>query len=134
MADADSEIERQIIQLAHEWVDAIGRRDSATLDQILANDFLISGWLPQGQLADKKLYLEDCMRPMEVQEPSYRFNRWKVRAYGSTVVVNCVFSCHGIVGGKEWGGNFLFTDVWVRDGGSWRVVTRHSSPIVTPTE
>lgn len=134
MADGGSEIERNIVQLAHEWLDAIGQRDFVTLDRILANDFLISGWLPGGQVADKKTYIEDCMRPMDVQEPSYRFSRWKLRVYGGTVVVNCVFSCHGIVGGKEWGGNFLFTDVWVRDSGSWRVVTRHSSSIMTPTE
>lgn len=134
MAEGDSEIERNIVQLAHEWVDAIGQRDFATLDRILANDFLISGWLPRSQVADKKIYIEDCMRPMDVQEPSYRFSRWKLRVYGGTVVANCIFSCHAIVGGKEWGGNFLFTDVWVRDSGSWRVVTRHSSSIVTPTE
>ncbi len=64
MADGENEIERKIIQLAREWMDAIGRRDSVSLDRILANDFLISGLLPQGQLADKKLYIEDCMRPM----------------------------------------------------------------------
>jgi ketosteroid isomerase-like protein len=130
MAEADSQIEQKILELAHEWIEAIRQRDPVSLDKILADDFVITGWLPGGQLADKKFYIEDCLRPIDVEEPSYRYDRWRVRAYGDIAVVNCVFSCHAVVGGHEWGGDFLLTDVWVKENGRWRVVTRHSSPVV----
>lgn len=130
MTDADDQTEQEIRKLAHEWLDAVGRRDRATLDRILAEDFIISGWQPEGRLADKQFYVEDCLKPVDIQEGSYQFDRWKVRRYGDTVVVNCVLDIHAIVEGHKWGGEILITDVWVREQGTWRVVTRHTSPIV----
>jgi len=75
MAEADSQIEQEILELAHEWIEAIRQRDPVSLDNILADDFVITGWLPGDQLAHKKSYIEDCLRPIEVEEPSYRYER-----------------------------------------------------------
>jgi ketosteroid isomerase-like protein len=130
MSDADDQTAQEIKQLAHEWLDAARRRDHATLDRILAKDFLISGWQPEGRLADKPYYIEDCLRPVDIQEGFYQFDRWQVRRYGETAVVNCILEIHAIVEGAKWGGEVLITDVWVREGEQWRVVTRHTSPIV----
>ena len=130
MADADNETEQEIKNLVHEWLDAVRRRDYRTLDHILAEDFLISGWQPEGRVADKKFYLDDCMRPVNIQGGSYKFDRWQMRRYGETVVVNCILDIHAIVEGHEWGGEVLITDVWVREQDTWRVATRHTSPIV----
>ena len=107
----------------------MARRDRTALDRILADDFMISGWQPEGRLADKQFYIEDCLRPVEIQKGSYQFDRWQVRRYGDTAVVNCVLEIHAIVEGAKWGGVVLITDVWVRKDGLWRVVTRHTSPI-----
>ena len=129
MSDADNKPEQEIRKLAHEWLDAVARRDRTALDRILADDFMISGWQPEGRLADKQFYIEDCLRPVEIQEGSYQFDRWQVRRYGDTAVVNCVLEIHAIVEGAKWGGVVLITDVWVQENGMWRVVTRHTSPI-----
>jgi ketosteroid isomerase-like protein len=129
MSDADNQTEQEIRRLAHEWLDAVPRRDRTTLERILADDFLIAGWQPEGRLADKQYYIEDCLRPVEIQEGSYKFDRWQVRRYGETAVVNCVLEVYAIVEGAKWGGVVLITDVWVREGEMWRVVTRHTSPI-----
>jgi ketosteroid isomerase-like protein len=138
MTDADYETEQEIKKLAHEWLDAARRRDRATLDRILAEDFLISGWQPEGRIAGKQFYVDDCMRPVDIQEGSYKFDRLQVRRYGESVVVNCILDIHAIVEGFKWGGEVLITDVWVREQDGWRVVTRHTSPIVrgenTPAE
>jgi ketosteroid isomerase-like protein len=130
MTDADSQTEQEIRKLAHEWLDAARRRDGATLDRILADDFVISGWQPEGRLADKQFYVEDCLKPVDIQEGSYQFDRWTVRTYGETAVVNCILEIHAIVEGHRWGGEVLITDVWVRERAMWRVVARHTSPIV----
>ena len=134
MIDADDQTEQEIIKLALEWLDAVGRRDRATLARILAEDFLISGWQPEGRLADKQFYVEDCLKPVDIQEGSYKYDRWRVRRYGDTAVVNCVLDIHAVVGGHKWGGEVLITDVWVREQDTWRVVTRHTSPIVREPE
>jgi Domain of unknown function (DUF4440) len=125
----DPLIEQEIIKLAHEWIEAGGKRDRATLERILADDFLIAGWLPNGQLGDRETYIEDCLRPVEVEQPSYKYDRWRFRIYGDFAIVNCVLEFHALVGGSDWGGVFLFTQVWVKRDGRWQVATCHSSPI-----
>ena len=130
MADADYQTEQEIRKLAHEWLDAGRRRDPAALDRILADDFLISGWQPEGRLADKQYYIEDCLKPVDIQQGSYSYDRWKVRIYGETAVVHCVLDIHALVDGHEWGAEVLVTDVWVKERDAWRVVSRHTSPIM----
>jgi len=130
MTEADEATRKEIATLCREWLDAARRRDGATLDRILADDFLICGWQPEGRVADKRFYIEDCLKPVEIEGGSYRFDQWQVRRYGDTAVVGCTLDIRARVGGQEWGGEVLVSDVWVRDGGSWRVVARHTSPIV----
>jgi len=130
VADADPETEKTIRTLAHEWLAAVRRRDGAVLDRILADDFLISGWQPEGRVADKQFYVADCLTPVDIQGGSYHFDSWRVRVYGDVAAVNCTLDIRAIVGGHEWGGEVSISDVWVKDGDTWRVVARHTSPIV----
>jgi ketosteroid isomerase-like protein len=120
----------EIKRLAHEWLDAIQRRDRATLDRILADDFVLAGWQLDGRLADKQFYIEDCLKPVDVRPGSYEFDRWTIRFYGELALVNCVLKIHALVEGHDWGGEFLISDVWSRDQGNWQVLARHSSAIV----
>ena len=131
MSDQNRPIEEAIILRAHEWIEAIGRRDGDSLDRILADDFLIAGWLPGGKLGNRQFYIDDCLRPVDMQQATFSYDQWKFRIYEGFVITNCVFKCHALVAGKEWGGEFLFTDVWIKQGDSWRVVTRHTSPFLS---
>lgn len=47
-------VTQQIVRLNDEWMRAVRERDAATLDRIIADDFLIAGWQPEGKLADKQ--------------------------------------------------------------------------------
>jgi ketosteroid isomerase-like protein len=132
MADANSRAEEEIKKLAHDWLDAIRRRDAHSLDRILHDDFIISGWQPEGRLADKPFYMEDALRPVDIEEGFYRYDRWKIRVYGITAVVHCTLEIRAVVQGHQWGGEVVITDVWLRDGDSWRVLTRHTTPFVRP--
>jgi ketosteroid isomerase-like protein len=131
MADAEYQTEQELIRLEHEWVEAIAQCDAATLNRLIADDFFIAGWLPNGQLGDKQTYVEDCLRVVDVLEPAYSFDSWRIKEYGDVVIVNSVFECHAVVAGREWGGIFLLTDVWIKEDGRWRAATRHSSPVLT---
>lgn len=129
------EEEKEIIRLSHEWIEAVGRRDGDAIDRILADDFLIAGWAPGGKLGDKQFYIEDCLRPVDVEQATFSFDQWKFRIYEGVVIANCVLNLHMRVAGNEWGGEFLLTDVWIKQGNDWRVVTRHTSPVlVMPSE
>jgi ketosteroid isomerase-like protein len=126
----DPDVEQEIIKLAHEWIEAGRRRDRTALERILADDFIIAGWLPEGRLADKQTYIEDCLRPVDVGQSSYKYDRWDIRIYGDTAIANCTLEIHALVGGSDWGGNFLFTQVWFKRDGRWQVVSCHSSPVL----
>lgn len=130
MTDAEGRAEEEIKKLAHDWLDAIRQRDRDALDRILHDDFIISGWQLEGRLADKAFYMADALMPVDIEEGFYRYDRWKVRVYGDTAVVFCTLEIRAVVQGHEWGGEVLITDVWLRHEDSWRVVTRHTSPIV----
>jgi hypothetical protein len=121
-------IQQEIIALSHEWMKAVGQRDEAVLDRIIADDFLIAGWLPDGKLGDKQFYIEDCLKPVDIKDATYSYDQWNTRIYGNMAIVNCRFECHALIAGKEWGGAFLFTDVWAKRNG-WQVLARHSSPV-----
>jgi hypothetical protein len=132
MSNQSARIEEEIIRLRREWTDAIGRRDRAALDRIISDDFLIAGWLPEGRVADKNFYLEDCLTPVDIDQASYTYERWEFRHYDQVVAANCLFKCRALVNGQEWGGAFLITDVWANKDGSWRAVMCHSSPVQNP--
>lgn len=125
----DPDVEQEITKLAHDWIEAVGRRDRVTLERILADDFLIAGWLPDGQMGDRRTYIEDCLRPVELESPSYKYDRWKIRIYGDVAIANCTLELRGMVKGSEWGGVFLFTQVWVKRDDRWQVAACHSSPV-----
>jgi ketosteroid isomerase-like protein len=125
----DPAVEQEIIRLAHEWMEAGRRRDRAALEHVLAEDFLIAGWRLEGQLSDRATYVEDCLRPVDVEQASYTWDRWNVRVYGDTALANGVLTMRAVVAGKECGGVFLLTQVWMRRDGRWQVVACHSSPV-----
>lgn len=59
MTNASDQIEQEITRLEREWMDAIRRQDASALDHVIADDCLFAGGLPEGQLADKRLYIEN---------------------------------------------------------------------------
>ena len=130
----DSGAEQEIIQLAHEWLDAIGKRDRDALERILDPDFVIAGWLPNGRLGDRAFYLEDCLKPILFEQATYSYEQWRFRFYDHIAIVNCVLKCQALVEGKPWGGVFVCTDVWTKPSERWRVATRHSSPVFSLQE
>lgn len=129
MSDQGTQVQQTIIQLTHEWMDAVAQRDRVTLERILGDDFLIAGWLPEGKLGDKQVYLADCLLPVEAEQATYSYDGWAFRTYDQIVIANCILKARAIISGNEWGGTFLTTNVWIKRDSSWQVVAVHSSPI-----
>jgi len=125
----DKQIEQEISRLEHEWFNAVLEHDTDALNHIIADDCSFAGALPEGRLADKKLYIEDGTMSA-VEDVSYIYDRVRFRVYENTAIVNTVFKFQATVGGTEMNGAYLLTDVWVKNGDGWQVVMRHSSPLV----
>lgn len=116
------------LDLETQWMTAWKNKDIATVRKILSDDFTLTSSLSSGGLVDKedwivKLQHYDCK--------DFRFDKIQVRVYGNTSVVNSWFHQDATVNGKDWSGDFLITDVWVKKSEDWQVVARHATWLQT---
>jgi ketosteroid isomerase-like protein len=121
-----SEIEKEIDRVEQDLADAVTHQDAISLNHIIADDFLIVGESLADKLGDKKLYIGDCLASGPIEDGSASYDRLKLRVYGETAIVNSVFKSQVTIEGKDYGGAFLATRVWVKNGEQWQLVMVHS--------
>jgi ketosteroid isomerase-like protein len=117
-------VEQTLIQLEHDWANAMVQRDVARLDQILANDFITT--LPDGQTNSKADHLDE-IRTEQYKVESMTLDNIKVRVFGDTAVVTYGVTEKSVDKGKDSGGHSVWTDVFVKRNGSWQIVAEHGS-------
>ncbi|HEV7889471.1 MAG TPA: nuclear transport factor 2 family protein [Pyrinomonadaceae bacterium] len=120
-------VEKSLLALERKWMDSLQQRDASVLSQLISDDFtLVSPRLVVAS-GDRDKYFQHAMR--ELNLTSYDFEGLSVRLYGRTAVVSGRLRQSANAAGEDWGGNYLFTDVWVSRDGAWQVVSRHASPL-----
>jgi ketosteroid isomerase-like protein len=117
--------EKTLIALERKWMGALQLRDASALSQLVSDDFTLVS--PQLVVAagERDKYFQHAMRDLSIT--SYEFEGLTVRLYGRTAVVSGWLRQSAGVAGEDWGGNYLFTDVWVSRDGTWQIVSRHMS-------
>ena len=105
---------------------AVKSNDAATMDQILADDFvLVNG---RGKVSSKADLIESA-RKKEVtyerqdEEPGTQ----KVRVWGDTAVVTALLWIKAVQGGKSIDYKLWFSDTYVRTPAGWRYVFGQAS-------
>ncbi|HEX8352889.1 MAG TPA: nuclear transport factor 2 family protein [Pyrinomonadaceae bacterium] len=117
--------EKAIIALERKWMGALQLRDASVLSQLVSDEFTLVSPRLVVAAGDRDRYFQHAMR--ELSLTSYDFEGLKVRLYGRTAVVSGQLRQSARVAGEDWGGSYLFTDVWVSRDGTWQVVSRHAS-------
>lgn len=119
-ADA-SGAEQIVLKLTHDWIDAETKRDVATYDRIVADDF--RGTAFNGISVTKKMIMPN---PNAKPEGNASFNGsdFNARVFGDSAVVT---GRSTISGDKP--GEFFFTLVYVKRQDRWQMVAAHLSPI-----
>lgn len=120
-------VEKKLVELEYAWMEAIKLRDPSTLKRLLAPDFTQASALRADSPVSKKQYVASAMSDWALR--SYDFERLSVRVYLNTVIVDGSYRQQASLGDEHWNGNFIFTDVWVRQNGNWKAVSRHLSKI-----
>jgi len=120
------ELPEQIFtDLENAWMNAWKNKDIVTARDILADDFTLTSSLSDGQLMTKEQWL-GAISKYDCQ--SFNFDKIKVRVNGDTAILNIWYHQKATASGKDWNGNFLMTDIWVRQqNDKWQVVARHAS-------
>jgi ketosteroid isomerase-like protein len=121
-----AEAEREIDSVEQELIDAICNQDAATLERIISDDFVITGEPLGEKLADKQLYVADCLASGAAEVVSASYDRIKLRVYENTAIINSILKYQVKIEGKEYDGAFLATRVWIKNDEQWRLVTTHS--------
>lgn len=117
--------EKALTALERKWMDSLRQRDASALSQLISDDFTLVSPRLVVAAGDRDKYFQHAMR--ELNLTSYEFEALKVRLYGRTAVVTGRLKQSANIAGEDWGGNYLFTDVWVSRDGAWQVVSRHAS-------
>ena len=111
-----------ILGLEAKWNAAYDRGDIATMNTLLADDFIIT--VEDGSTFSKSGYIAhygDSTVHVEISEMS----DLRVRMHGRTAVVTGAYHEEGTSKGKPYEYHDRYTDVWQNTGGNWQLVASH---------
>jgi ketosteroid isomerase-like protein len=117
-------VDQTLAKMEQDWVDAILKRDTATVDRILADDFVAT--LPDGRTQTKAPNIEN-LKSGAFTSAGMTINDVKVRTFGDTAVVTYGQSEKSQYQSKDISGRTLWTDVFVKRNGKWQIVVEHGS-------
>jgi len=120
-------VEQTLKQLSWDEANAFKNYDTAALDRILADDWVLIA--VDGQRHTKA----DLLRELKAHKgslTSVTLDSIVVRLYGNTAVVTGNDEeKHISFEGKDVSGRYAWTDVYVKQHGQWRIVASHASAI-----
>ena len=106
------------------WTESYKQRNIDILSSLLSEDFVIT--IEDGSVYSKAGYIShsaDASVHVSVAELS----DLKVRLHGDTAVVTGAYHEKGESGGKAYEYHDRLTDVWMKSGGKWQVISSHYS-------
>jgi ketosteroid isomerase-like protein len=104
--------------LNRDYIASVQNGDVHRFDEILAGDFYCSN--PDGSLLDRTGFLLQTARPVTIRD--LQAHDVLIRRFGDTAIIHARTS-YTLPDGRPGAGRY--TDVWVRQDGSWRAVSAH---------
>jgi ketosteroid isomerase-like protein len=115
---------KAVAALDTEYQAAVKKNDAATMDRILADDFiLVTG---RGKVYNKADLLKSA-RDKEAVYEHQEDTEQTVRVWGDTAVITALLRVEGTQGGKAFDYKLWFSDTYVRTPGGWRYVFGQAS-------
>lgn len=115
---------KQIEGLESQWREAMLNNDIATIDRLLADDYL--GISANGTL-ETKADIIAMRRSGTVKFTQMDLSDVKIRIYGNTAVVTSRVDVQGKNGDRDIGGHYRYTRVYNNRGGQWKIVSFEAS-------
>ena len=120
--------ENQVRQIEIDWGVAFERRDMATLDRLMADEYILTD--PLGHVRNKTETLT-AIETSEVDFESTQSDDVNVTIYDDTAVVTGRSTFRGRYRGWSMAGRYQYTDVLVKRNGSWKAVSSHITALGT---
>jgi ketosteroid isomerase-like protein len=116
---APGDDERIVAALDTQYQAAVEQNDAATMDRILADDFvLVTG---RGKTFTRADLLKSARDKSDIYEHQKEIEQ-KVRVWGDTAVVTALLWAKGTTGGTPFEWKLWFSDTYVRTPTGWRYV------------
>lgn len=116
----------QVRRLEEKWTEAYKERQIDILSTLLTEDFVIT--VEDGNTYSKAGYITHSADPsVHVEVAELSDLRVRVRGGGNIAVVTGAYHEMGRSNGKPYEYHDRLTDVWVRVGNGWRVLSSHYS-------
>jgi ketosteroid isomerase-like protein len=116
----------QLRQQADAWDRAIVRKDVAGISQNMSETFRQID--SQGNLSNKSEFLSGITSDKLVIFP-YEPEEVLIRVYGATALITGTTDLHGTYNGKPFTTHYRYTDTYVNESGTWRVVNVQTTEI-----
>ena len=116
-ANAQRDLET-LTALNCDFVDSVQKGDAKRLDEIFADDFMVS--TPDGSLLDKAEYLKLVAQPVTIS--GLVAEDVRIRLLGDFAIIHGRFDSRSADGEQRRG---RYTDNWARRDGTWVAVSAH---------
>ena len=120
--------EDEVKQMEWEWGEAFERKDIATLDRLMADEYILTD--PLGNVRSKAESLA-ALQTNEVNFESTQSDDVTVHINGDTAVVTGRSKFRGRYKGWSMAGQYQYTDVLVKRSGVWQAVGSHITALGT---
>ena len=117
-----SESASKILALEDKWNEAYKQGDVATMNSLLADDFIIT--VEDGTTFSKAGYIAHC-GDTDNRVLISEMSDLKVRMHGNTAIVTGAYREKGTSKGRPYEYHDRLTDVWMMIDGRWRVIASH---------
>ena len=118
-ATANDDTAKAIEKMEQQWVDAAKKMDAKPLEQMLADDFTLT--ISVGRVVDRDSYVGK-IKDGSFKIESIDYSDMKTRVYGDCAVVIGRAAVKGTWDGNDIGGDYAFTDTFVKKAGAWKQV------------
>ena len=121
----------ELKRLSDAWDQAIIRKDEKAIADNMAEDFRQID--PRANLETKKSFVAGIMDPKLSIDP-YTVEDFEVRLYGDTALLSGRTHMTGKYDGQVFESNYRYIDIYVRENGTWKIVSVQITRISAPAQ
>jgi ketosteroid isomerase-like protein len=112
-------------QLQHDWMQAVQERDMDRLEEIVGDGFRFTAVHLDPEPMTREQWMEAAREGYTII--SFAYEHMDIDVTGDTAIVHSRYSQVASFQHTPLSNVFRLSDVWHREGDSWKVVHRHSS-------
>ena len=121
--DGKASVEQILIQMERDGNEATVKKDVATLDKLIADDWVYQG--PDG--IQTKAQALASLKSEDQKFDSITLGDMKVRVFGNTAIVTGAEDEKSTYKNKDTSGHYLWTDIFVKRHGHWQLVASQAT-------